>query len=94
MVFTTPEIVEEYGGPLPGWVSVQPVQNKKLLQTYRKRIDRGEASAIALAREIHADLVILDDKAARKFAQRLDLALKGTLGLLAMAQFPYCSVTD
>jgi len=40
---------------------VKAVQNRELLYTYAESIDIGEASAMALADEIHADLVILDD---------------------------------
>jgi predicted nucleic acid-binding protein len=85
-VFTTPEIMAEYGEQLPDWVIVQTVQNHDLLQNYQTKVDPGEASALALAQEIHADLVILDDLDARKFAVKLGISIKGTLGLLAMAK--------
>ena len=85
-VFTTPEVAAEYKEPLPGWVKVQPVKDGDLLRSYQKNIDLGEASALALAREIHADLVILDDLDARKFAFKLGVPFKGTLGLLVMAK--------
>ena len=85
-VFTTPEVAGEYGSPLPDWVIITPVQNRQLLDAYQEKVDIGEASAIALAKEINADLIILDDSAARKFAQQLGFAIKGTLGLLVLAK--------
>ncbi|MGK6353171.1 DUF3368 domain-containing protein [Parapedobacter sp. DT-150] len=85
-VFTTPEIAEEFGGPLPEWVIVQPARDRKIFRNYLGKVDRGEASALVLAGEIHADLVILDDLKARKFAQKVGLTFKGTLGLLVMAR--------
>ena len=62
------------------------MQNRELLYTYAESIDIGEASAMALADEIHADLVILDDGGARKFAEKLQLNIKGSLGVLLNAK--------
>ena len=45
-------------------------------------IDKGEASAIALALENEKSLLILDDSKARKLALRLKLDYTGTLGIL------------
>jgi predicted nucleic acid-binding protein len=85
-VFTTPEIAGEYGGQLPDWIIIQPVKDRALLDVYHQKVDPGEASALALAQEINADLIIIDDLAARKFALKLGLSFKGTLGLLVMAK--------
>ncbi|MFL6197697.1 MAG: DUF3368 domain-containing protein [Thermoanaerobaculia bacterium] len=46
----------------------------------------GEREVLALALEIENPLVILDDSLARRFAQRLNLPLTGTLGLLLKAK--------
>lgn len=48
-VITTQQIAGEYGRQLPEWVSVRDVKNKELLYFYAKKVDIGEASAIALA---------------------------------------------
>ena len=45
-------------------------------------LDRGEAEVIALALEMNADLVIIDERLARRHAKRLGLRLTGTLGVL------------
>ncbi|NKQ35209.1 MAG: DUF3368 domain-containing protein, partial [Chloroflexi bacterium] len=45
-------------------------------------LDRGEAEVIALAQEINADLVILDERLGRRHAQRLGLEITGTLGVI------------
>jgi predicted nucleic acid-binding protein len=45
-------------------------------------LDRGEAEVIALAEETGARLVVLDERKGRRFAERLELPLTGTLGLL------------
>jgi len=49
-------------------------------------LDRGEAEVLALALEMRADLVILDERLARRHAQRLGLVLTGTLGVLLRAK--------
>ena len=41
---------------------------------------------MALAMEIHADLVILDDGAARKFAEKLQIEITGSVGVLLNAK--------
>jgi predicted nucleic acid-binding protein len=84
-VITTPEIALEFGLPLPGWVTVITA-SPHLREEFETRVDPGEASAIALAIEIHPDYVILDDLDARKFAEQLRLSVKGTGGVLLLAK--------
>ncbi|HEX2643847.1 MAG TPA: DUF3368 domain-containing protein [Thermoanaerobaculia bacterium] len=49
-------------------------------------LDQGEAEVLALAEERDARLVVLDERKARRFAERLELPLTGTLGLLLSAK--------
>lgn len=51
-----------------GWLTVEPVADRRLLPVLRSRIDEGEAEAIELARQSHANLLILDDLDARRIA--------------------------
>ncbi|MBC7401369.1 MAG: DUF3368 domain-containing protein [Mucilaginibacter sp.] len=85
-VITTPEIATEFGDPLPDWVIVQPLTNISLQEEFSHHIDKGEASAIALASEIIYDFLILDDADARRFAEQLGMPVKGTIGLLVIAK--------
>lgn len=48
-------------------------------------VDPGEREAICLARELHADLLLVDDRAARNAAIQIGLAVTGTLGVLEQA---------
>lgn len=50
-----------------------------------KLIDKGEAEAIVLARELKVTLLI-DDAKARKYAKLLNIEVIGTLGLLKIAK--------
>ena len=63
-------------------VSLQDPHRADLLSD----LDRGEAEVIALAQELGADLLIIDERLARRHAQRLGLTLTGTLGILLKAK--------
>ncbi len=47
---------------------------------------QGEAEAIALATDIKADIVLMDEQDARKFASETGLAVTGVLGILLRAK--------
>ena len=49
-------------------------------------LDKGEASAIALAIELDNYLLIIDDLKGRKFAHQLGLTIIGTIGVLVDAK--------
>lgn len=53
-----------------------------LARSINERLGRGEAAAIALATELQAEYIVLDDFAARREALRLGLNVKGTLGMI------------
>lgn len=86
VVLTTPEIAAEYGYPLPQWVIIQKVGDINLQRKFYQHVDKGEARAIALAYEVHADFLLLDDLEARKFALKLGLPVKGSAGVLLQAK--------
>lgn len=50
-----------------------------------KHLHPGEKDAIMLAEQLRADLIILDEKAARKAAQQKKLKITGLLGILDVA---------
>jgi len=66
----------------PAWVIVATPE--RIPQRY-DGLDFGERQALALAVEMKADLVLLDDKVARRAAQRDLMKVKGTLGIVAEA---------
>jgi len=85
-VTTTKEIANEFNKPLPSWVSIKAAANHRYTELLEIEIDKGEASAIALALETDDSLLILDDQKARKLAEKLRLNYTGTLGVLLKAQ--------
>ncbi len=64
------------------WVSRHTVRNTPLVGALRRDLDQGEAETIALALELEADLVLMDEREGRHAAQRLGLRTVGVVGLL------------
>jgi predicted nucleic acid-binding protein len=85
-IVTTPEIAKEFGENLPNWVEVVVVINKEKQKLLEEQVDKGEASAIALALESEDPFLILDDYWARKLAERLKLNHTGTIGIILAAK--------
>jgi predicted nucleic acid-binding protein len=68
------------------WISIEAVGDSVLLRALDGELDRGEAEAIALAVELRAELLLVDERRARKVAARLGLAFVGVLGVLVEAK--------
>jgi hypothetical protein len=64
------------------WIKVEKIKSKKDVELLMPTLDKGEAEVIILAKELKADLVIIDELSARKVAMMMDLPLIGTIGLL------------
>ena len=68
------------------WITVREVADKAFVGLLQGQLDAGEAEAIALARQEGDAIVLLDEKDARRVAQRLSLRLLGTVGVLVWAK--------
>lgn len=77
----TPPPVRQWASALPTWITVQTPKTINLALD----VDAGELEAICLAQEIHADAVLMDDRAGRNSAIHCGLAVVGTIGLLEQA---------
>lgn len=85
-VLTTMEVAAEYEEALPDWIEIEKVYDKYRQQLLEMQVDKGEASAIALALETPESIIILDDYRARKVAERLKLNYTGTIGVIIKAK--------
>ena len=68
------------------WVQQHTVKNRGLVTALSLDLDPGEAETIALALELNADLVLLDEKSGRAHARRFDLTVVGVIGILLEAK--------
>lgn len=68
------------------WLRRASVGDRAGLATLEALVDAGEAEVLALAREIGAARVVLEDLDARRLAHRLGLERVGTVGLLLAAK--------
>ena len=68
------------------WVVVQAVQDTLAVQLLQEELDAGESEAIILGKELAADLILLDERAATRKTRAVGLQAIGTLGVLLMAK--------
>jgi len=85
-VVTTQTVQEEFGKELPEWIRIDEIQNTDKILELESVLDKGEASAIALAIETENSQLIIDEKKGRKVAQSLNIEIMGTLRLIQMAK--------
>ena len=81
-----PEVAREAApslGALPSWIEVR---RAAAVPSFSRMLGAGEQAAIALALELAADFIALDDLSARVTATELDLTVIGSLGLLVRAK--------
>lgn len=62
------------------------MSNRELVLALIRDLDQGEAESIALAIELEADLLILDEREGRRLAKRFGLNVTGVLGVLLEAK--------
>ncbi|MEM9008127.1 MAG: DUF3368 domain-containing protein [Cyanobacteria bacterium P01_F01_bin.86] len=83
--------------PVPGalevqtfdWIRTQAVADAQSVTDLQMRhisIDRGEAEAIALAVELSAGLLLMDERRGRLLANSYDLKVTGLLGVILLAK--------
>lgn len=71
-----------------GWIQTQFLTDSQLADQLQQErgLDAGEANAIALALELQADDLLIDERLGRQEAIRLGLSIIGILGILLVAK--------
>ncbi|HLQ43131.1 MAG TPA: hypothetical protein VK137_00260, partial [Planctomycetaceae bacterium] len=64
---------------------VAPSRTDEVIR-WRKSLDVGESEALVLAKELGADLILIDERDAREAARRTGLLMTGTVGVLSRAK--------
>jgi predicted nucleic acid-binding protein len=68
------------------WIKIGTPRDSSLLRLLLLQLHRGEAEAIALATDINADMVLIDEQEGRQLASKTGLAVAGVLGVLLRAK--------
>lgn len=75
-----------WDGRVAGWIVVRAVLDRGLAGVLRERLDAGEAETIALAVELGAGSVLMDERLGRRRALEFGLTVQGVLGILLRAK--------
>jgi predicted nucleic acid-binding protein len=77
-----PDNVRQWAANPPGWLKIHPdAQDENRVLAF-ETIDAGEREALALALDLQASLIVVDERAARRVATDLGFVTTGTLGVL------------
>jgi predicted nucleic acid-binding protein len=71
---------------LPSWLRVAVVTNHAQARQYAQIVDAGEAEAIELAKELHADQLLIDERKGRKLAVQEGIPVIGLLSVVLLAR--------
>jgi predicted nucleic acid-binding protein len=93
-IIITEEVKDEllakkrYGSKFPSlkWVEIQEVKDRDTLESLATELGRGEASVIALGKEINPDFVFIDEKQGYNKAKDFGLIPIRTLAILEAAK--------
>lgn len=68
------------------WIEIIHVKDKIQVDLLTVSLDKGEAEVLALAKQLGADLILVDDEKARKSAVLAGYDVMGLLGLFILAK--------
>jgi predicted nucleic acid-binding protein len=78
-----PATVRNWASNLPIWIVVE--ETPDTFSAGMEKLQAGERSAILLAESIEADIIVIDEKAARQIASQRGLSVTGVLGVIGEA---------
>jgi predicted nucleic acid-binding protein len=88
-VIIPPEVQKELArshASLPLWIRVRAVTNQAESARLSRIVDKGEAEAIELAKELHADRLLIDERKGRRLAVQEGIPVIGLLGVVLLAK--------
>jgi predicted nucleic acid-binding protein len=79
------ELLRSHPG-IPAWITIASLKDRRPANEYSREVDSGEAEAIALARELGADRLLIDERRGRRLAIREGVAVIGLVGVILLAR--------
>jgi predicted nucleic acid-binding protein len=80
-----PEPVHGWAASPPAWLEIRSTPTVANADPPARGLDEGESAALALARAVGADLVLMDDRSGVAVARQQGFTVTGTLGVLDLA---------
>ena len=68
------------------YIKIEKVKDEIAIKFLLGNLGRGESEVLVLAKEKQADLILIDEKKARKMARRAGFKVMGILGLLLVSK--------
>lgn len=68
------------------WIKTRAIANRPLARALQQELDTGEAEAIVLALETHAEMLVMDERVGRETARHLGVRCIGLIGVLIAAK--------
>jgi len=68
------------------WFEIRKITNQSLFELLLTELDAGEAEAITLAKELGAEVLLIDERKGRQKARALGIPIMGVAGILLTAK--------
>jgi predicted nucleic acid-binding protein len=78
-----PELIQNWITKPPTWLQIKSINPQS--ETTLQKLDLGEQESILLAEQYKINLLLIDERAARRVAQQRNLNVVGLLGVLGSA---------
>lgn len=69
-----------------GFIKIMEIKNHEAKKLFVTSLHKGEVEVMILAKELDADLCIIDDLLARRYAKYYNLTITGTIGVILKAK--------
>ena len=84
-IWITDVVREEIKAELPPWIQTTTAYDQQHYKDFLQLVDRGEASAIALAVRHPTATLVIDERKGRQLARSLSISITGLVGILLLA---------